>query len=64
MANQALHQRRRIDHGRSRVKRCRRVKDRSRLWKVGDRARVRDLCRALHNGRVRLPPWQPRIESG
>jgi hypothetical protein len=34
MANQELHQRRlRIDHVHSCVKRCRSVKDRSRLWK-------------------------------
>jgi hypothetical protein len=62
MANQELHQPRlRIDHVRSRVKRCRSVKDRSRLWKVGGRARVRALCCALHNFRVRLTPWQPMM---
>ena len=50
MANQEFHQRRlRIDHVRSHVTRCRSVKDRSRLWKMGGRARVRDLCCALHN---------------
>src|SRR5215471_19194994 len=33
LANQALHQRRRIEHVNSSVKRCRIVKDRIRLWK-------------------------------
>ena len=64
MANQELHQPRlRIDHVRSRVKRCHSVKDRSRLWKVGSRARVRALCYALYTFRVRLTPWQPMMES-
>jgi hypothetical protein len=50
MADQELHQcRLRIDHVRSRVKRCRSVKDRSRLWKVGGRDRVSDIFCALHN---------------
>jgi hypothetical protein len=50
MANQELHQRRlRIDHGPSKVKRCRSVKDRSRLWMVDVHDRGRDLCCALHN---------------
>jgi hypothetical protein len=45
MADQELHPRRlQIDHVHSRVKRCRSVKDRSRLWKVGVRDRVRDIC--------------------
>jgi len=65
MANQELHPRRlRIDHVRSHVKRCRSVKDRSRLWKVGGRARGRALCCALHNFRVCLTPWQPMMSSG
>jgi hypothetical protein len=58
-ANQALHQRRlRIEHVKSSVKRCRIVKDRSRLWKQGVRDLVMALCCALHNFRVRLTPWQ------
>ena len=62
MANQELHQRRlRIDHVRSHVKRCRSVTDRSRLWQMGGCARVRALCCALHNCRVRLTPWQPMM---
>ena len=48
-ANQALHQRRlRIEPVNSSVKGCRSVKDRSRLWKVGVRDLVRDICCALH----------------
>jgi hypothetical protein len=62
MADQELHQRRlRSDHVQSRVKRCRSVKDRSRLWKEGIRDLVRDLCCALHNVRVRLNPWLPMV---
>jgi hypothetical protein len=62
MADQELHQRRlRINHVHSRVKRCRSVKDRSRLWKEGIRDLVRDLCCALHNFRVRLNPWLPMV---
>ena len=62
MADQELHQRRlRSDHVQSRVKRCRSVKDRSRLWKEGIRDLVRDLCCALHNFRVRLTPWLPMV---
>ncbi len=61
-AHQALHHRRlRIEHVNSSVKRCRVVKDRSRLWKNGVRDLVRELCCALHNFRVRLTPWQPMI---
>jgi DDE superfamily endonuclease len=60
--HQALHQRRRrIEHVNSRVKRCRIVKDRLRLWKQGVRDLVMDLCCALHNFRVRLSPWQPMV---
>ena len=55
LANQALHHRRlRIEHVNSRVKRCRVVKDRIRLWKDGVRDLVMELCCALHNFRVRL----------
>ena len=62
LANQALHYRRlRIEHVHSSVKRCRIVKDRIRLWTQGVRARVMDLCWALHNFRVRLTPWQLMI---
>ena len=61
-ANQALHQRRlRIEHVNSSVKRCRVVKDRSRLWKQGGRDLVMELCCALHNFRGRLTPWQPMV---
>ena len=61
-ANQALNQRRlRIAHVNSSVKRCRIVKDRSRLWKQGVRDLVMELCCALHNFRVRLNPWLPMI---
>ena len=60
--NQALPYRRlRIEHVNSSVKRCRIVKDRSRLWKEGVRDLVMELCCALHNFRVRLTPWQPMI---
>ena len=61
-ANQALNQRRlRIEHVNSRVKRCRIVKDRIRLWKQGVRDLVMERCCALHNFRVRLGPWQPMV---
>src|SRR5215831_2299940 len=39
----------------SSVKRCRSVKDRSRLWKMGGRDRVRDLCCARHNAGFVFP---------
>jgi len=59
---QALHQRRlRIEHVNSSVKRCRIVKDRLRLWKQGVRDLVLEVCCALHNFRVRLNSWLPRI---
>ena len=61
-ANQAWHQRRlRIEQVNSRVKRCRIVKDRIRLWKEGVRDVVMELCCALHNFRVRLTPWRPMV---
>ena len=62
-ANQALNQRRlRIEHVNGSVKRCRIVKDRSRLWKQGIRDLVIALCCALHNFRVRLTPsWTPMV---
>ena len=62
VANQALHQRRLwIERVHSRVKRCRMVKDRIRLWKQGGRDLVMELYCALHNFRVRLTPWQPMV---
>jgi len=48
LANQALHHRRlRIEHVNSRVKRCRIVKDRIRLWKAGVRDLVMEHCAVL-----------------
>jgi hypothetical protein len=44
-----------------RVKRCRVVKDRIRLWKDGVRDLVMEICCALHTFRVRLTPWQPMV---
>jgi hypothetical protein len=65
LANQALPPRRlRIEHVHSRVKRCRSVQDRIRLWQQGVRDLVMELCCALHTFRVRLTPWQPMIYSG
>ena len=62
--HQALHHRRlRIEPVNSSVKRCRIVKDRSRLWKQGGRDLVMERCCALHHFRGRLTPWQPMIES-
>ena len=61
-AHQALSQRRLcIEHVNSRVKRCRIVKDRIRLWNAGIRDVVMELCCTLHNFRVRLNPWLPMI---
>jgi len=60
-ANQALHQRRRIEHVNRSVKRCRIVQGRLRLWKQGDRDLVRELCGDLHHFRERLTPWQPMV---
>jgi hypothetical protein len=51
----------RIEHVNSRVKRCRIVHDTCRLWKVGVRDLVMDVCGARHNFRVRLTPWQPMV---
>jgi len=62
LANQALDQRRwRLEHVNSRVKRCRILKARLRLWKKGICDLVMERCWALHNFRVRLTPWQPMI---
>ena len=56
MANQELHHRQlRIGHMHSSVKRCRSIKDRNRLWKVGVRDLVRDICCALHNSGFVFP---------
>jgi hypothetical protein len=61
MASEELHQRRRIDYVKSRVKRCRIVQDRIRVWQQRVRALVMARCWALHTFRVRLTPWQPMI---
>lgn len=61
MANQVLHQRRRIEHVHSSVKYCRIVKDRIRLGKQGIRTLVMARCCALHHFRVRLAPGQPAM---
>jgi len=62
LANQVLHQRRlRIEQVNSSGKRCRMVKDRSRLGQEGVRDLVMERCCALHNVRVRLHPWLPMI---
>jgi hypothetical protein len=63
-ANRCIARRRvRIEHGNSRVKRCRMVPDTRRLRKAGVRDRIMEGCCALHNFRVRLTPWQPMVES-
>ena len=56
MADQEFHQCRLwIGHVSSSVKRCRSVKDRSRLWQMGVRALVRDICCALHHSGFVFP---------
>jgi hypothetical protein len=56
MAAQELHQcRLRIRHVPRRIKRCRSVKDRSRLWQVDVRALVRALCCARHHAGFVFP---------
>jgi DDE superfamily endonuclease len=61
-ANRRIARRRvRLEHVNSSVKRCRIVHDTSRLRKAGVRDRVREVCCALHNFRVRLMPWQPMV---
>jgi DDE superfamily endonuclease len=61
-ANRRLARRRvRTEHVNSSVKRCRIVRDTSRLRKAGVRDRVMEVCCALHNFRVRLIPWQPMV---
>ena len=65
LATQALHQRRlRIDPVPSRVKRCRSVKDWSRLWKQGVSDLTMALGCALHTFRVRLTPMAANTLSG
>ncbi len=65
MAHQALtHRRRRMAHVHSRVKRWRMVKESICLRKEGVRDRMMARCCALHHVRVRLTPWQPRVEAG
>jgi hypothetical protein len=44
----------RIEHVHSRVKRCRLVKDRIRMWKQGVCELVMERCYALHNCRVHV----------
>jgi hypothetical protein len=62
LANQELHQRRlRSEPGHSRGKRCRIVKDRSRLWQEGIRDLVMELCCSWHHFRGRLTPWCPMM---
>ena len=61
-ANRCLARRRvRIAPVNSSVKRCRLVRDTSRLRKVGVRDRVMEVCCARPNFRVRLIPWQPMV---
>jgi hypothetical protein len=61
--NRKLARRRvRIEHGNSRVKRCRMLKETIRLWKDGMRDMVMDIGCARHNFRVRLTPsWTPMV---
>jgi hypothetical protein len=61
-ANRRISRRRvHIEHVNSRVKRCRMAHETNRLWKVGVRDLVMEVCCALHNFRVRLTPWQPMV---
>jgi hypothetical protein len=61
-ANRRLARRRvRIEHMNSSVKRCRIVHDTSLLRKAGVRDLVMEVCCALHDYRMRLLPWQPRL---
>src|SRR4029434_5273074 len=59
VAHQERHQRRLwIDHVHHSASAVRSAKDRSRLWKVGVRDLVRDICCALyHVGLSRVPGW-------
>ncbi len=61
-ANQEIARRRvRVEHVNSSVKRCRIVKDTTRLFRDGARDMVAEICCALHNFRVRLSPWKPMV---
>jgi hypothetical protein len=61
-ANRRIARRRvRIEHVNSRVKRCRRVQDTSRLRRAGVRDLVMEVCGARHHFRLRLAPWQPMV---
>jgi DDE superfamily endonuclease len=51
----------RIEHVNSSGKRCRIVHAICRLRKAGVRARIMEVCCALHNFRIRLTPWQPMV---
>jgi len=52
----------RIEQVKSRVKRCRRLKETIRMWKEGMRDMVMEIGCALHNFRVRVTPsWTPII---
>jgi hypothetical protein len=61
--NRKLARRRvRIEHGNSRVKRCRMLKETIRMWKAGIRDMVMEIGCALHNFRVRMTPsWTPML---
>ena len=62
MANQELHQRQlRVGPMQSSVKRCRSIKDRNRLWKVGVRDLGRDICCALHHSGFVFPLGSRRL---
>jgi hypothetical protein len=64
-ATPARHERRwRMAPGHRRVKRCGVVTDRRQLWEAGIRALMMARCCALPTVRVRLTPWQPRVEAG
>jgi len=52
----------RLEQVHSRVKRCRMLKETSRMWKDGMRDMVMAIGCALHNLRVRLTPsWTPMV---
>jgi len=52
----------RIEHVKSRVKRCRMLKETIRRWKDGMRDMVMEIGCALHNFRVRFTPsWTPMV---
>ena len=53
----------RIEHVNSSVKRCRMLKDRMRLHRIGTRDQVMEIGCGLHNFRLRLQPWLPLSQS-